>query len=115
MRQVLSSLVVAVAVTATAVVTATAPASAAIPPNPAWKSSAPFGAWNNGGFIIYNNEWNNSAGPQTIWANSYRHWGVQSTQRAGNSAVETYPCVQKNFSNVPVSKFHLIRNGFTES
>src|SRR5215471_8174153 len=115
MRQVLSSLVVAVAVTATAVVTAAAPASAAIPAGPAWKSSAPFGAWNNGGFIIYNNEWNSSAGPQTIWADSYRHWGAESTQRAGNTAVETYPCVQKNFNNVPVSKFHLMRNGFTES
>src|SRR5215471_3107503 len=115
MRQVLSSLVAAVTVTAAAIVTATTPASAAIPPNPAWKSSAPFGAWNNGGFIIYNNEWNSSAGPQTIWANSYRHWGAESTQRAGNTAVETYPCVQKNFNNVPMSSFHLIRNGFTES
>lgn len=115
MRQMLLSLVASVAVTAAAVVTAAAPASAAIPRNPVWKSSAPFGAWNNSGFIVYNNEWNNSAGPQTIWADSYRHWGAQSTQRAGNTAVETYPCVQKNFNNVPVSKFHLMRNGFTES
>ena len=87
----------------------------AIPPNPAWESSDPFGAWNNGGFVIYNNEWNPSAGPQTIWADSYTYWGIQSDQSAGNVAVETYPCVQKNYNNVPVSSFSLIRNGFTES
>jgi hypothetical protein len=118
MRQVLLRRVAAAVVTATAVTTATvtaAPASAGIPPNPVWKSSAPFGAWNNGGFILYNNEWNGTHGPQTIWADSFHHWGAESTQAAGNTAVETYPCVQKNFNNVPVSKFHLIRNGFTES
>jgi hypothetical protein len=100
---------------AAAVIAAAAPASAAIPPSPRWKSSAPFAMWNNGGYIVYNNEWNGSAGPQTIWAESYRHWGVQSTQQAGNTAVETYPCVQKNYDNLPVSSFRLIRNGFTES
>lgn len=105
-----------VALLAAGVVTAVAgPAFAAIPAHPKWKSSARFGAWNNGGFIVYNNEWNQSAGPQTIWANSYQHWGVQSTQAAGNTAVETYPCVQKNYNEVPVSSFQLIRNGFTES
>ena len=55
------------------------------------------------------------AGPQTIWADSYRHWGVESTQQAGNTAVETYPCVQKNYNNPPVSSIRLLRNGFTES
>jgi hypothetical protein len=72
-------------------------------------------SWNNSGFLVDNNEWNQSAGPQTIWANSYQHWGVQSTQQAGNTAVETYPCVQKNFNNVPVRSFRLIQIGFTES
>src|ERR1700684_3950858 len=32
-----------------------APAHAAIPPNPAWESTAPFGTWDNGGFDVYNN------------------------------------------------------------
>jgi len=59
---------------AVAVVAAAAPASAAIPAHPKWKSSARLAAWNNGGFIVYNNEWNSSAGPQTIWADSYQHW-----------------------------------------
>jgi hypothetical protein len=101
--------------TAVAVVAAAAPAFAAIPPSAKWKSSAPLAAWNNGGFIVYNNEWNNSAGPQTIWADSYRHWGVESTQQAGNTAVETYPCVQKNYNNPPISLLRLLRNGFTEA
>jgi hypothetical protein len=110
MRRAFVALLAAVAVTATAT-----PAFAAIPANAKWKSSAPLAAWNNGGFIVYNNEWNNSAGPQTIWADSYQHWGVESTQQAGNTAVETYPCVQKNYNNVPVSSLRLLRNGFTES
>ena len=113
MRRALRFLLAAAVVTSGAATAASA--SAAVPAHPAWQSSARFGAWNNGGFIVYNNEWNSSAGPQTIWANSFRSWGVQSVQAAGNTAVETYPCVQKNFDNVPVSSVHLIQNGFTES
>ena len=93
---------------------AAGPALASVPAHPKWRSSDPFGSWNNGGYIVYNNEWNSSHGPQTIWANSFKDWGASSTQAAGNTAVETYPCVQKNFNHVPVSSFKLIRNGFTE-
>ena len=113
MRRAVELALAAVVVTAGAATAVNA--SAAIPSHPAWQSSARFGAWNNGGFIIYNNEWNSSAGPQTIWADSYHHWGVQSDQAAGNVAVETYPCVQEDYDNVPVASFHLIQNGFTES
>jgi len=107
------TLLAAVAVTAFAM--SAVPAAASIPSHPRWESSAPFGAWNNGGFILYNNEWNQPTGPQTIWSDTYHFWGVESTQAAGNTAVETYPCVQKDFSNPLVSSFRLIRNGFTES
>lgn len=93
---------------------AAGPAFASIPAHPKWQSSDPFGAWNNGGYIVYNNEWNSSHGPQNIWANSYKDWGVTSTQAAGNTAIETYPCVQKNFNDVPVRSFSMIRSGFTE-
>ncbi len=93
---------------------AAGPAFASVPAHPKWHSSDPFGSWHNGGYIVYNNEWNGSHGPQTIWANSYKYWGATSTQAAGNTAVETYPCVQKNFSEVPVQSFKLIRSGFTE-
>ncbi len=113
MRRALRFLLAAAVVTSGAATAISA--SAAVPAHPAWESSARFGAWNNGGFIVYNNEWNSSAGPQTIWANSYRSWGVQSVQTAGNTAVETYPCMQKNYNNVAVSSYRLIQNGFTES
>jgi hypothetical protein len=115
MRWALGSLVAAAVTTVTAVITVAAPASAAVPPSPKFESSAPFGIWNNGGFFVYNNAWNSSAGPQTIWANSFKNWGVESSQAAGNKAVETYPNVQKNFNNVPVSKLGILRNGYQES
>jgi len=72
---------------------AAGPAFASIPAHPKWRSSDPFGSWHNGGYIVYNNEWNGDHGPQSIWANSYKYWGAVSTQKAGNTAVETYPCV----------------------
>jgi hypothetical protein len=100
---------------AAAVFLMAAPAFGPIPSNAKWRSSDPFGAWNNGGYIVYNNEWNKTAGPQTIWADSFHYWGAESAQAAGNTAVETYPCVQKNFNSVPVRSFRLIRSGFTGS
>jgi hypothetical protein len=92
-----------------------APANAAVPPHPTWKSSAPFGLWNNGSFDVYNNEWNTSeAGPQTIWAYSYRHWGVVSKQ-ANTTSVKTYPSVQKNYNNAKYTSFRSLRSTFAES
>lgn len=110
MRRALVVLLAAVGVAA-----ACDPALAAIPSNARWTSSARMAQWDNGGMILYNNEWNQSAGRQVIWAYNYHHWGIESTQAAGNLAVETYPCVGKPYSNVPVKSFQLIRNGFTES
>jgi hypothetical protein len=98
----------------TAAVT-TVSAAAGIPANPTWESAAPLASWKNGGFLICNNEWGAGYGPQTIWADSYRHWGVESDQPAGNTVVETYPCVQKTYDDVPVSSFGAIRDGFTQS
>jgi hypothetical protein len=99
---------------AAAAFTAGGPAFASMPAHLKWRSSDPFAAWHTAGYIVYNNGWNSSHGPQRIWANSFKYWGVTSTQAAGNTAMETYPCVQKNFSNVPVRSFKLIRNGFTQ-
>jgi hypothetical protein len=103
---------------AAAVATAAVPASAAttsIPAHPKFVSSARMGQWSNGGYVITNNEWNSSAGPQTVWANSPSSWGVESTQSAGNTAVETYPNIQVTYDNVPLSRFAIIRNAFAES
>jgi hypothetical protein len=86
-----------------------------VPAHPAWVSSAPFGSWNNSGFIVYNNEWNTAAaGPQRIWADTFQDWGVASRQAATDS-VKTYPSVQRNFENVPVSSFSQLRSSFAES
>jgi hypothetical protein len=95
--------------------TAAFAAVAAIPSRPNFESSARFAVWNNDGFFFHNNEWNPGAGPQTIWANSGRDWGVRSDQAGGNTAVETYPSVQDDFGDVPVSSFPTITDGFTES
>lgn len=90
-------------------------AHAAIPLHPAWKSTAHFGIWRNGGFNVYNNEWNTAeAGPQIIWANSYQHWGVESTQ-ANTTSVKTYPSVQKNYNDRPYTSLHSLTSTFTES
>jgi len=90
-------------------------ANAGIPPHPAFKSSAPFGIFNNRGFDVYNNEWNTAeAGPQTIWADSYRHWGVESKQ-ANTTSVKTYPCVQKNYNHRAYTSLKSLTSTFTES
>jgi len=115
MRWALVASMAAAAVTAAAAAVSTGPASASIPAHVKWKSSARSGQWSNGGFIVDNNMWNGSAGPQTTWANSYHDWGTQSRQKAGNTAIETYPCVMKNYNSPRVSSFHLIQNGYTES
>jgi len=122
MRRALFSLLTAVAIVAFVGPTVVGPtvagtasaAAATISTRPRFESSAPFAVWNSGGFRLNNNEWNRSAGPQTIWVYSDGSWGVRSDQAAG-LAVQTYPCVQQDYNNVPVSSFHLIRNGFTEA
>jgi hypothetical protein len=93
-------------------------AFASIPPNPAWQSSSREGTWNHDGFLFQNDMWacpQAACGKQTIWANSVRNWGAASTMAAGNTAVLTYPDIGRMFSDKPVSSYHSIRNGFTES
>lgn len=99
-----------------AIAVATLPAAhASIPQNVAWKSSAPFGLWHNGGFNVFNNEWNTSeAGPQTIWAHSFHNWGVESRQ-ASTTSVKVYPSVQKNYRNRPYTSLKSLTSTFTES
>lgn len=117
MRSALVASLAAAAVTAAAVAVGTGHASASIPAHPKWQTSARLGMWKNGGFYVDNGVWNNNglAGPQTTWANSYDNWGTQSQQKAGNGAVESYPCVQKYFNSPRVSSLRLIQNGYTES
>ncbi len=88
----------------------------------AWCSSDPFGesATLDGRFDLYNNEWNTSGnpGPQTICGNSESDWQVTSSQRAGNTAVLTYPSVQLNYNGAngyPLSKFTSMTSSYAET
>ncbi len=86
-----------------------------LPRHPAWQSAKKLGSWANGGFVISNNEWNQSeAGPQTIWANSYKSWGVVTSQ-GRTTSVKTYPCVKKYFDNTPLSSLTELTSTYTES
>jgi len=70
-------------------------------------------------FDLFNNEWNTSAnpGPQTICGNSESNWEVTSNQRAGNTAVLTYPSVQVNYNGqngYPLSRFSSMTSSWAE-
>ena len=118
MRWALAPLLAAAAVAAAVVPVAAVPAAAAnlsVPAHPRFASSAPYGTWRTGAFVLDNDAWNPAAGPQTIWADAPGDWGIESTQPAGNRVVRSYPNVAENFSDVPVSTFSIIRTGYAES
>jgi len=103
--------------------TASPPAQAGTSPA-SWAqcSSAPSGEWNtpDGRFDLFNNEWNTSEdpGPQKICGNSASDWQVTSTQRAGNTAVLTYPSVQLNYNGqdgYPLSRFTSMTSSYAEA
>ena len=108
-----------------AVTTTTSPSPTQTSTSPAswaWCSSAPFGEriTPDGRFDLYNNEWNTSGnpGPQTICGNSESDWQVTSTQRAGNTAVLTYPSVQLNYNGTkgyPLSQFTSMTSSYAET
>jgi len=93
-------------------------ASPTAPKSWAWCSSDAFGTFNTSdGFDLYNNEWNSSGhpGPQQICGNSGHDWQVTSTQRAGNTAVLTYPSVQRNYPNRALSSFTSMTSSYAEN
>jgi hypothetical protein len=88
--------------------------------NPVFVTSTPIGTnsiWANGGYFVFNNVYNttDSPGPQTLSACSYQSWYVVSDQSSDAGAVESYPNVQMNFSDVPVSSLHVITSRFAET
>jgi hypothetical protein len=106
------------AASAAALLLSATTASASIPAHPKWKSSALDATWNHYGYLFQNDMWNcpqAACGRQTIWANSVRDWGVQSTMAAGNTAVLTYPDIGKTFNDKRLSSFRQLRNWFVES
>jgi hypothetical protein len=102
--------------------TTTAPAGAGQTcTNPNFQTSDPFGGQTYGSYFVYNNMWNDSNPPSTgvfsqqLFACNYNSWYVTSDMPTGNTAVETYPNVQENFSSVPVSDFTGITSTFAET
>jgi hypothetical protein len=89
---------------AVALATATA-ASAAV-----WQSSDQWATWSNGGYTLYNDIWGSGAGPQTIWANSFSNWGVQSTQ-PNTGGVKSYPNDTK-FIGTPINSLSSVTSSF---
>ena len=100
-------------------------ASVHMPPHPKWKSSARMAQWTSPGtnFVVRNNMWNCQGNPdpcglETVWADSYRHWGIQTRQAAGNTAVLSYPDAQKvmtrsDGSDTPLSSFTKLKSTFS--
>jgi hypothetical protein len=89
--------------------------AASVPRHAVWESSAKFGIWHDGGFDVFNNEWNAAqAGPQTVWADSFHSWGVVSTQ-ADTTGVKTYPSVQENFRHPRLTSLRRLTSSFAES
>jgi hypothetical protein len=89
--------------------------TATLPRHAVWESSAKFGIWHDGGFDIFNNEWNAAeAGPQTVWADSFHSWGVVSTQ-ADTTGVKTYPSVQEDFRDTRLTSLRRLTSSFAES
>lgn len=70
------------------------------------------------GFDLYNNEWNTAGNPapDKICGNSPSDWEVISNQRANNTAVLTYPSVQRNYSpNVTISSMSKLTSTYAEN
>jgi hypothetical protein len=71
-----------------------------------WSSSDRYASWNNGGYTVYNDVWSSSAGPQTISANSYGNWWVDSNQPNTNG-VKSYPNSSKTVGKTLSSLNHV--------
>jgi hypothetical protein len=74
--------------------TTTGPTSTTTQPGgggtPKYQSSDQWATWQDGGYTLYNNIWGSGAGSQTLWANSYRNWGVRANH-PNTGGVKSYP------------------------
>lgn len=98
--------------------TDSATSSASSCTEPVFVTSSASGIWNNDGYFVFNNVWNTAAGPgpQTLEACSYHDFYVVSEQSDdGGGAVKSYPNVQMNYGDLPLSSFHHITSRFAET
>jgi hypothetical protein len=83
--------------------------------NPAFTTSDTNGGWSSGGYYVHNNVWNASeAGPETLYACSYKSWYVTSTQ-PDTTSVKAYPNVHLDIDNLdglPISNYTTITSTF---
>ena len=90
------------------------PAHADVPANAPFKNEGPAATWSNRGYLISNNMATTAAaGSQTIWAFSYRNWGVESTQPP-TPGIKSYPYVGQQYSHPErFSKLRFMRSDFS--
>jgi len=83
--------------------------------NPEFTTSDTNGGWSDGGYYVHNNVWNASeAGPETLYACSYKNWYVTSTQ-PDTTSVKAYPNVHldiDNLNGLPLSNYTTITSTF---
>jgi hypothetical protein len=83
--------------------------------NPVFTTSDTNGGWSDGGYYVHNNIWNaDEAGPETLYACSYKNWYVTSTQ-PDTTSVKAYPNVHldiDNLNGLPISNYATITSTF---
>ena len=67
--------------------------------------------WNDGGFVVDQDMWNNQGGTQTLHACAYHSWWVTATQ-PDTSDVNTYPNVHRDFDEPSLTSFTQITSRF---
>jgi Flp pilus assembly protein TadB len=98
-----------------------AAAYAGVPPNAPFHKDGPSAEWKNQGYVLNNNMTAAATpGSQTIWAFSYRNWGVESNQSVTPGVtpipVKAFPYVGRQYPNHPAyAKLRFLRSGFKTS
>jgi hypothetical protein len=88
----------------------TAPPTTGNPGTPRFQSSDQWAQFADGGYTIYNNIWGSGAGSQSIWASSYRNWGVRANH-PNTGGVKSYPNASKAI-NTRLSQLRTLTSTF---
>jgi Glycosyl hydrolase family 12 len=87
--------------------------------HPQFTTSSTTGMWASGSYFVSNNMWNSSgySVTQTLYACAFSNWYVVANMNndSGNGAVKTYPNVQENFNEKPISSFRSVTSTFAET
>jgi Flp pilus assembly protein TadB len=94
------------------------PARADVPANAPFKEQKPHATWSDEGYRLNNNMTAAATpGSQTIWAFSYRNWGVESNQSVTPGVtpipVKAFPYVGRRYpKHLTYAKLRFLRSGF---